>query len=93
MGDAAGMLEVLALLLAAVLAALRTRRGLVVENALLRHQLAVLTRPTRRRPRIRPRDKPLWVLARRLCRDWRRHLALVRPATVVGWHRRGWRLF
>jgi transposase InsO family protein len=93
MGDAAGMLEVLALLLAAVLAALRTRRDLVVENALLRHQLAVLTRPTRKRPRMRTRDRLLWVVARRLCRDWRRHLVLVRPATVVGWHRRGWRLF
>jgi putative transposase len=32
-------------------------------------------------------------LARRLWRDWRRHLVLVRPQTVVGWHRRGWRLF
>jgi transposase InsO family protein len=33
------------------------------------------------------------VLAGRLVDEWRRHLVLVRPATVVGWHRRGWRLF
>jgi hypothetical protein len=33
------------------------------------------------------------VLARRLRRDWRRHLVLVRPETVVRWHRRAWRLF
>jgi transposase InsO family protein len=73
-------------------AALRDRRDLVTENLLLRHQLAVLTRPTRRRPRLRRRDKLVWILARGLCRDWRRHLVVVRPATVVAWHRRGWRL-
>src|SRR5438445_12460755 len=73
MGDAAGMLEILALLLAAVRAALRRRRDLVVENALLRHQLAVLTRPTRRRAELRGRDKLVWILARRFCHEWRRH--------------------
>jgi transposase InsO family protein len=93
MGDAAGMLEVVALLLAAVRAALRRRRDLVVENALVRHQLAVLTRPARKRPRLRGRDKLVWTVARRSCHKWRRHLVVVRPETVVAWHRRGWRLF
>ena len=74
-------------------AAVRDRSDLVAENLLLRHQLAVLTRPTRRRPRLRTRDRLLWVLARRLRRDWRRHLVLVRPETVVRWHRQAWRLF
>jgi hypothetical protein len=87
------MLDVLAFLLIAIRAALRCRRDLVAENVLLRHQVAVLTRPARKRPRIRTRDRLLWLLARLLCRDWRRHLVLVRLETVVGWHRRGWRLF
>jgi hypothetical protein len=60
------VIDVLALLLAAVAAVLRSHRDLVSENLLLRHQLAVLTRPTRRRPRPARRDKLLWVLARRL---------------------------
>jgi hypothetical protein len=85
--------ELLALLLASLRGAVRDRTDLVAENLLLRHQLAVLTRPTRRRPRLRSRDKLLWVLARRLLGDWRRHLVLVRPETVVRWHRRAWRLF
>jgi hypothetical protein len=51
------MLESLTLLLALVRAALRPRAGLVAENVLLRHQLAVLTRPTRKRPRLRTRDR------------------------------------
>jgi len=33
------------------------------------------------------------VLLRRLSPDWKRHLILVKPETVVGWHRRGFRLF
>jgi transposase InsO family protein len=81
------------LLLALLRGAVRDRGDLVAENLLLRHQLAVLTRPTRRRPRLRARDKLFWVLARRLWRDWRHHLVLVRPETVVRWHRHAWRLF
>jgi transposase InsO family protein len=71
----------------------RRRSDLAAENLLLRRQILVLTRPTRKRVRAHPRDKLLWVVARRLCRDWRRHLLVVRPETVVGWHRRGWRLY
>jgi hypothetical protein len=61
------------------------RQALVLENLLLRHQLAVLTRPTRSRPRARLRtwDKLLWVLARRLRAGWREHLTFVTPDTVV----------
>jgi transposase InsO family protein len=87
------VIEGLTLLLAVLRAALRDRSELLTENLLLRHQLAVLTRPTRRRPRLRPGDRLLWVLARRLRRDWHRHLVVVRPETVVRWHRRAWRLF
>src|SRR2546422_6107418 len=62
-------------------ATVRDRGDLVAENLLLRHQLVVLTRPTRRRPRPRARDKLFWIVARMLRRDWRRHRVLVRPAT------------
>ena len=58
-------------MLVVVRAACRQRNDLVLENLLLRHQLAVLTRPTRPRRRVRFRrlDKVLWVLVRRLRRD------------------------
>ena len=86
------ILEYLLLLLSLVRAAVRDREALVAENLLLRHQLAVLTRPTRRRPRLRARDKVFWVMVRALRGDWRRHLVLVRPESVVRWHRQAWRL-
>ena len=89
-GDAEGVLGLLWLLIMTLLAWVRPRQDLVLENLLLRHQLAVLTRPTRTRPRARPRtrDKVLWVLACRWCLGWREHLACVTPETVVRWHRR-----
>jgi transposase InsO family protein len=89
------MLEWIVLLLAALRVAGSRRGDLIAENLLLRHQHTVLTRPTRRRPRVRFRrlDRLLWVLVRRLRRDWRRHLVVVKPDTVVRWHRAGWRLY
>jgi putative transposase len=87
--------ELLWLLLTTVLACVRPRQDLVLENLRLRHQLAVLTRPTRTRScaRLRLWDKLLWVLARRWWAGWRAHLRIVTPDTVVRWHRHGWRLF
>jgi transposase InsO family protein len=82
-----GMLELLSLLLGALGAVLSSQADLAAENLLRRHQLAVLTRPGRKRPPLRARDKLLWVLARRLGAGWRRQLVLVRPETVVRWHR------
>src|SRR5437588_11012973 len=75
------MLELLWMLLTAVLAWVRPRQDLVLENLLLRHQVAVLTRPARTRPRaqLRSWDKLLWILARQLCAGWREHLAFVTP--------------
>src|SRR3989442_424635 len=57
--DAYAMLDVFWLLLTTVRAMVRPRHDLVIENLLLRHQLSVLTRPTRSRPRarFRPWDK------------------------------------
>ena len=78
--------------LATLVAATRSRQRLIIENLLLRQQLQVALR-SRRRSRFRSRDKLFWLLVRRLHRDWRRHLLLVRPETVLGWHRQGWRLF
>ena len=86
------MIECLLLLVASLRAVVRGRTDLVAENLLLRHQLAVVTRPTRKRPRLRTRDRLCWVLARLVRRDRRRHLVVVTPETVR-WHRRAWRLF
>ena len=82
------MPEVVWLLLTTAQPATRAHQNLVLENLLLRHQLAVLTGPTRCRSQARLRlwDKLLWVLARRFCAGWGEHLSFVTPETVVRWH-------
>jgi hypothetical protein len=64
-GNPCDMLELLTLLLAALRGSVRQRHDLVIENLLLRHQLAALTR-SGRHPKLHSRDKLLWVLVRRL---------------------------
>ena len=71
--DPAPMNELLGLLLAALIDALRCRQRLLLENLLLRQQLQVALR-NQRRPRLRTRDKLFWLLVPRLQRNWRRHL-------------------
>jgi len=87
------MLPVLVLIIRSVLAALGSRRELMLENLALRHQLQVVLR-TNPRPRLRPSDRVLWVWLQRMWPDgWRHHVRLVRPDTVIRWHRKGWRLY
>ena len=83
----------LGVLLASCVDGLRTRAGLVAENLLLRHQLMLLRERGPFRPRFRPVDRVLWCVASRWFVRWREVLLVVKPATVIGWHRRGFRLF
>ena len=45
------------------------------------------------RPRLRIQDRMFWVLLRRLWPAWSNVLVIVKPETVVAWHRAGFRLF
>jgi len=60
--------------------------ALEVENALLRHQLAVLRR-TVRRPPLRRRDRLLLAAASTLLPRERWSVFLVTPQTLLRWHR------
>ncbi len=70
----------------------RSRSDLIVENLALRQQIAVWTR-TKRRPRLEPEDRILWVALRQSWPRWRDALAIVKPETVVRWHRRAFRQY
>jgi len=61
-------------------------RSLEVENAVLRHQLAVLRRTTNR-PSLHRRDRVVLVAASRLLPRERWSLFLVSPQTLLRWHR------
>jgi putative transposase len=73
---------------------LRTRLALQAEILALRHQLLVLQRSSRdRRPPLSIADRLLWVWLSRLWRGWRSALIIVKPETVISWHRAGFRLY
>jgi hypothetical protein len=80
------MLELLIVIGRAVTLALRGHRELVLENLALRQQLIVMNRATSRRHLQAP-DRLFWIALRRLWTNWRTALVIVRPDTVVGWHR------
>ena len=82
----------LPLIVAIVIAVFKDRADLIAENVALRHQLSCL-KHQRKRPRIRPLDRALWAVLSRFWRRWRAALVMVQPATVVGWHRKGFKLF
>jgi putative transposase len=67
-------------------------RDLAWENLALRQQLAVATR-SHQRPRLRSRGRLFWVMLSRLWKGWRSALVIVKPDTVVRWHRAGFRVF
>ena len=80
------------LVLRSLLSAFRSWRDLALENLVLRHQLQVALR-TNPAPRLRSPDRVLWVWVRWLWPSWQDHLLIVRPETVLRWHRSGWRLY
>jgi hypothetical protein len=73
-------------------ALLMSRRHFLLENAALRHQLLVLSRKTKR-PRFHPVDRVLWVCLSAVWNQWTQAMRLVRPETVLHWHRQAFRLF
>ena len=70
----------------------RSRSSLAAENLALRHQLFVLQRSTKR-PRLKAHDRIFWVWLSKLWTDWRSCLVIVKPDTVVKWHRQGFKLY
>src|SRR5262249_61053405 len=86
------MSELLSLLCCFFKATLSGRCNLAFENLALRQQLAILKR-TQKRPVINTKDRLFWVWLSRIWLEWRAPLLIVKPDTVIGWHRKGFRLF
>ena len=82
-------------LVLAVLAALRvyfrSRTDAALEVLALRQQVAVLKR-RRPRPPLGALDRLFWTILRQTWGRWKDVLVIVKPETVVGWHRAGFRM-
>jgi putative transposase len=85
------MIRLLIATIAALLSGFRSQSGLMIENLALRQQLSTVL--LKRRPRIRLVDRLFWVLLRRVWPRWSDAIVIVKPATVISWHRAGFALY
>jgi len=78
-------------LLATAQSSLRPQRELALENLALRQPMVILRRKTKS-PKLTKTDRAFWVALSRLWPDWQSALILVKAETVIGWHRKGFKL-
>jgi putative transposase len=83
------MRSVIVSLLLTLRATLRDRAALRLEILALRHQLHVINRSRPQRLPLTHADRLLWVWLSTRWNEWRAALVIVRPETVLAWHRRG----
>ena len=70
----------------------KSRTDTAMEVLALRQQVAVLKRQ-RPRPPMRPLDRLFWTVLRQTWACWKDVLVIVKPETVIGWHRAGFRIY
>src|SRR6266480_4383303 len=87
------MSELCRLIWCALIGFLRSRASLEAEILVLRHQLNVLRRKSPKRPTFGTIDRLIFAGLYSLAPNLRSALAIVRPETVIRWHRAGFRLF
>ena len=87
------MLGLVELLLGWFASLVKSRRRLRAENLVLRHQLNILRRRAARRVRLSDVDRLVFVWLYRLCPAVAHAVTIVKPETIIGWHRRGYRAF
>jgi transposase InsO family protein len=87
------MIALIRLVLGLLAAPFRSRLSLEVENAALRQQLIVLRRKLRGRVRLSNGDRLFFVWLYRLFPSITRAILIIRPDTLVRWHRVGFRRY
>ena len=87
------MNNVLLSLISTLCFSFKSRAALQAEILALQHQIAVLQQASNKRARLPPMDRIFWVWLSRLWPDWRSSIKIVKPETVIAWHRKGFRLY
>ena len=86
------MMKTLMTLILSILFGFEKTTDLALENLALRQQVAIMKRSAKR-PRLRNLDRLFWILLSRFWRNWQVPLIVVKPDTVVRWHKKGFKLF
>ena len=87
------MIAFLSLLLQVVVSPFKTQARLEAEIIMLRHQLNVLRRRFPSNPQLVVADRLLFVWLHRLFPSVMNAVTIIRPETIVRWHRTGFRLY
>ncbi len=87
------MIGLLCLFLALVAAPFKSKSRLEAENAALRHQLIVLRRKMQGWVRLTNNDRWFFILLYRWFPSILQVLTIIRPETLVRWHRAGFRRY
>jgi hypothetical protein len=87
------MIALICLIWSVSTALFKSKSRLEVENAALRHQVVVLQRKLRGRIEFTNRDRLFFILLYRWCSSILKAMVMVRPETVVRWHRAGFRRY
>jgi transposase InsO family protein len=87
------MMAFLSLVLHVVVSPFKTKARLEAEIIMLRHQLNVLRRRVPSKPKLAMADRLLFVWLYRLFPSVLNAIAIVRPETIIRWHRTGLRLY
>src|SRR6516164_6936422 len=87
------MIQLLRLLCGALIGLVRSSARREAEILVLRHQINVLRRKSPNRPALSNVDRLLFVLLSRLVPSTLDALSVIKPATVIRWHRAGFRAY
>jgi transposase InsO family protein len=86
------LLNLTTALLRCTLAFFRSRKEQATVEVALREQLGTYAQ-TRPKPRLTSVDRTFWVALLRFWPRWKEGLVIVKPETVMRWHRKGFRLY
>jgi putative transposase len=87
------MVTILFAVLSILVFRFRSRAALELKVVALQHQLTVLRRQRPGRPKLSSLDRLLWVLLYRIWPQVIDAMILAKPATVIAWHRKGFRFY
>src|SRR5258705_11753789 len=87
------MIELFCFVLAVLASPFKSKSRLEAENAVLRHQLIVLRRKLKGRARLTNNDRWFFVQMYRCFPSILKVVTIVRPETLVSWHRAGFRRY
>src|SRR3979490_55496 len=87
------MVALMCFVLAVLALPFKSKSRLEAENAALRHQLIVLRRKVRGRAQLKNRDRWVFLQLYRLFPSILEALTIIRPETLVRWHRVGFRFY